>query len=84
MGRTVCKANLGALIASYFRFKVLNQNVTTSKLITLFALLIKDSDCECGFIDGTHIKVHQHSNGSHERVQAGSKSVADYAMVRSI
>ena len=42
-------------------------------------MLIKDSDLEWVFIDGTHIKAHQNSSGGHERVQAISKSVAGSA-----
>ncbi len=48
-------------------------------MIALFALLIKDSDLEWVFIDGTHIKAHQHSSGGNERLQGISKSVAGRA-----
>ena len=37
----------------------------SNKLIALSTLLIKDSYCEWVFIDGTHIKAHQH------RIQKG-------------
>jgi len=51
----------------------------SNKLIALFALLIKDSDLEWVFIDGTHIKAHQHSNGRNESMQGINKSVAGRA-----
>ncbi len=51
----------------------------SNKLIVLFALLIKESDLEWVFIDGTHIKAHQHSNGGNESDQAINKSVAGRA-----
>ena len=51
----------------------------SNKLIALFTLLIKDSDLEWIFIDGTHIKAHQHSSGGNERLQGISKSVAGRA-----
>lgn len=35
----------------------------SNKLVRLFSLLIKDTDLEWVFIDETHIKAHQHSNG---------------------
>lgn len=41
--------------------------------------MIKDSDLEWVFIDGTHIKAHQHSNVANEKEQAISKSVAGRA-----
>ena len=47
-----------------------------NKLIGLFALLIKDSDLEWVFIDGAHIKAHQHSSGGNENLQGISKGVA--------
>ncbi|MGP9457109.1 transposase, partial [Psychrobacter sp. AOP7-D2-23] len=51
-------------------YKAYQRWFRSNKLIALFALLIKDSDCEWVFIDGTHIKAHQHSNGSNEVEQA--------------
>ena len=51
----------------------------SNKLIALFTLLIKDADLEWVFIDGTHIKAHQHSSGGDENAQAISKSVAGRA-----
>ena len=45
----------------------------------LFKLTIKESDLEWVFIDGTHIKAHQHINGCYENEQAISKSVAGRA-----
>ena len=42
-------------------------------------MLIKDSDLKWVFIDGTHIKGHQHSSGINENVQCISKSVAGHA-----
>ena len=48
-------------------------------MIALFALLIKDSDLEWVFIDGTHVKAHQHSSGGNENMQGISKSVAERA-----
>ena len=51
----------------------------SNKLIALFALLIKDSDLEWVFIDGTHIKAHQHSNDRNESMQGINKSVAGRA-----
>ena len=52
----------------------------SNKLIAVFALLIKDSDLdEWVFIDGTHIKAHQHSSGAHDNLQGISKSVAGRA-----
>ena len=41
----------------------------SDKLIRLFALLIKHSDLEWVFIDGTHIKAHQYSSGGHKMDQ---------------
>ena len=43
--------------------KLLTKNqrwIRSNKLVALSTLLIKDSYCEWVFIDGTHIKVHQH------------------------
>ena len=57
-------------------YKAYQRWFRSNKLIALFALLIKDSDCEWVFIDGTHIKVHQHSSGGNARMQGISKSVA--------
>ncbi len=51
----------------------------SNKLITLFALLTKDSDLEWVFIDGTRNKVHQHSSASNENLQSISKSMAECA-----
>ena len=51
----------------------------SNKLIALFTLLIKDADLEWVFIDGTHIKAHQHSSGGNENLQSISKSVAGRA-----
>lgn len=51
----------------------------SDKLVKLFKLMIKDSDLEWVFIDGTHIKAHQHSNVAYEKEQAISKSVAGRA-----
>ncbi|ALF60513.1 IS5/IS1182 family transposase [Psychrobacter urativorans] len=47
-------------------YKAYQRWFRSNKLIALFALLIKDSDCEWVFIDGTHIKAHQHSSGAHD------------------
>ena len=60
-------------------YKAYQRWFRSNKLITLFVLLIKDSDLEWVFIDGTHIKAHQHSSGSNENVQCISKSVAGRA-----
>ncbi len=57
-------------------YKAYQRWFRSNKLITLFALLIKDSDLEWVFIDGTHIKTHQHSSGGNENLQGISKSVA--------
>ena len=51
----------------------------SNKLIALFTLLIKDADLEWVFIDGTHIKAHQHSSGGNDNLQSISKSVAGRA-----
>ena len=42
-------------------------------------MLIKDSDLEWVFRDGTHIKAPQHSSGTNETAQAISKSVGGSA-----
>ena len=60
-------------------YKAYQRWFRSNKLIQLFALLIKDSDLEWVFIDGTHIKAHQHSSGANETAQAISKSVAGRA-----
>lgn len=60
-------------------YKAYQRWFRSNKLIQLFALLIKDSDLEWVFIDGTHIKAHQHSSGAHETAQGISKSVAGRA-----
>lgn len=60
-------------------YKAYQRWFRSNKLVRLFALLIKDSDLEWVFIDGTHIKAHQHSSGSNENLQAISKSVAGRA-----
>lgn len=57
-------------------YKAYQRWFRSNKLVQLFALLIRESDLEWVFIDGTHIKVHQHSSGGNERAQAISKSVA--------
>lgn len=60
-------------------YKAYQRWFRSNKLIQLFALLIKDSDLEWVFIDGTHIKAHQHSSDGNEVNQAISKSVAGRA-----
>ncbi|MGP9690074.1 IS5 family transposase, partial [Psychrobacter sp. AOP22-C1-C5] len=60
-------------------YKAYQRWFRSNKLITLFALLIKDADLEWVFIDGTHIKAHQHSSGGNENLQSISKSVAGRA-----
>lgn len=60
-------------------YKAYQRWFRSNKLIQLFALLIKDSDLEWVFIDGTHVKAHQHSSGGDEINQAISKSVAGRA-----
>ena len=57
-------------------YKAYQRWFKSDKLIRLFALLIEDSDLEWVFIDGSHIKAHQHSSGGNEIDQAISKSVA--------
>jgi transposase len=51
----------------------------SNKLIVLFALLIKDSDCEWVLVYGNHVKAHQHSNSGNEVAQDISKSEAGRA-----
>lgn len=60
-------------------YKAYQRWFRSNKLIELFKLIIKDSDLEWVFIDGTHIKAHQHSSGACENEQAISKSVAGRA-----
>ncbi len=60
-------------------YKAYQRWFRSNKLIALFALLIKDSDCEWVLIDGTHVKAHQHSSGGNENMQGISKSVAGRA-----
>ena len=60
-------------------YKAYQRWFRSDKLITLFTLLTKESDLEWVFIDGTHIKAHQHSSGGNEVAQAISKSVAGRA-----
>lgn len=47
-------------------YKAYKRWFRSSKLIALFAVLIKDSDGEWVSINGTHVKAHQHSRGSNE------------------
>lgn len=51
----------------------------SNKLVALSTLLIKDSYCEWVFIDGTHVKAHQHSSGGNESLQGISKGVTGRA-----
>ena len=60
-------------------YKTYQRWFRSNKLIALFFLLIKDSDHEWVFIDGTHIKAHQHSSGGNENIQSISKSMAGCA-----
>ncbi|ALF60721.1 transposase [Psychrobacter urativorans] len=63
-------------------YKAYQRWFCSNKLVTLFALLIKDADCEWVFINGAHIKAHHHSSGGNEVAQAIaiSKSVAGHAI----
>lgn len=60
-------------------YKVYQRWFRSNKLIALFALLIKDSNREWVFIDGTYFKAHQHSSYGNENMQGISKSVAGRA-----
>ncbi|MGP4963782.1 IS5 family transposase [Psychrobacter celer] len=60
-------------------YKAYQRWFCSNKLMALFTLMIKDADLEWVFIDGTHIKAHQHSNGGNENLQSISKSVAGRA-----
>ena len=60
-------------------YKAYQRWFRSNKFIGLFALVIREPDLEWVFIDGTHIKAHQHSSGRHEAAQAISKSVAGRA-----
>ena len=60
-------------------YKAYQRWFRSNKLIQLFALLIKESYLEWVFIDSTHMKAHQHSNGHSENLQGISRSVAGHA-----
>ena len=65
-------------IPSYFGqpnsiFKRFNRWSSSGKLLKLFKLLASHPDMECIFIDGSHVRAHQHSAGIAN--QAISKSV---------
>ena len=48
----------------------------SNKLIALFTLLIKNSNLQWIFLDGTDMKAHQHSNDDNGKLQFVSKIVA--------
>ena len=68
-------------IPSYFGasntiFKAFSRWSKNNKLMKLFKNLSKNIDCEWLFMDGTHIRAHQHSSGSASKAdEAISKSV---------
>ena len=60
-------------------YKAYQRWFRNNKLIGLFALVIREPDLEWVCIDGTHIKVRQHSSGRHGAAQDISKSVVGRA-----
>ena len=55
-------------------YKAFNRWSANNKLILLFNKVINQPDMEWVFIDGSHIKAHQHSSGANPKDQAIAKS----------
>lgn len=55
-------------------YKAFNRWSASNKLALLFNKIIAQPDMEWVFIDGSYIKVHQHSSGSSPKEQAITKS----------
>lgn len=55
-------------------YKAFNRWSANNKLILLFNKIINQPDMEWVFIDGSHIKAHQHSSGANPKDQAIAKS----------
>lgn len=55
-------------------YKAFNRWSASNKLVLLFNKIIDRPDMEWVFIDGSYIKVHQHSSGSNPKEQAIAKS----------